>query len=71
MATPTHDTDEQVPTLSPSESRALFDKQARRWLGITGDEFLRRWDAGEFDAIADDPAHPEVMRLAALIPLAR
>ena len=53
------------------EGKQLFDYQARKELGISGDEFLRRWDAGEFDAIADDPDHPEIMELAMLIPFAR
>jgi hypothetical protein len=26
----------------------LFDQAARRYLGISGEEFIRRWDAGEF-----------------------
>lgn len=39
------------------ESRADFDAKAREWLGISGDEFLRRLDAGEYDEILDDPAY--------------
>ena len=33
--------------LSPEEGRKLFDEAAFHWMGITGEEFLRRWDAGE------------------------
>jgi hypothetical protein len=62
---------EQFHTLAPSESRAFFDAQVDCWPGTPGDEFLRAWDTGEFDAIADDPDRPEIMRLAMLIPLAR
>jgi hypothetical protein len=63
--------DETVEPLSPGESRAYFDRLVHEWLGLDSDDFLRRWDSGEFDAIADDPDHPEIMRLAQLIPLAR
>ena len=34
-------------------------------------EFLRRWDAGEYAAVVDDPKHPAIRRLVALIPFAR
>ena len=40
--------------LTRAEGRRLFDRAARRNLGISGDEFLRRWDAGEYrDRIED------------------
>jgi cell division protein FtsB len=57
--------------VSEDESRAMFDERARELLGMSGDEFLRRYDAGEYDGIADDPDHPEIMRLVALVPLGR
>lgn len=57
--------------LTAEEGHRLFDTKAQELLGIPGDEFLRRWDAGEFDAIADDPDHHEIMQLAALIPFGR
>ena len=53
---------------SAEEGRAIFDAAAQRRLGISGDEFLRKWDAGEF---ADDPDRPEVIDVAMLIPLVR
>jgi hypothetical protein len=60
---------EMSPTkeLTLKEGRALLDKQARRYLNMSGDEFVKRWEAGEFD---DDPDRPEVMRLVMLIPFA-
>jgi hypothetical protein len=30
------------------EARELFDRMARFNLSISGDEFMRRWDAGEY-----------------------
>ncbi len=53
--------------LSRDEGRALFDRQARYHLGISGDEFIRAWNAGEFD----DPDRPEVMEVVMLLPFAR
>lgn len=55
--------------LSPEEARALFDREARRLLGIPGTEFLRRWDAGEFDV--DGPDHGKLISLSLLIPFGR
>jgi hypothetical protein len=52
--------------LSPEESRAFFDAKARELLGISGDEFMQRWNAGDYDEIADDPAHSDIMYLAIL-----
>lgn len=54
--------------LSQEEGRAILDRQARHYLGMSGDEFMRAWNAGEFD---DDSDRPEVMRVAMLIGLAR
>lgn len=53
--------------LSREEGAALFDGRVRRWLGMSGTEFLERWDAGEFLG-SDNPA---VMAIATLIPFAR
>lgn len=54
--------------LTAQEARILFDHEARRSLNISGEEFIRAWDAGEFK---DDPDRPEVIRLAMLLPFAR
>jgi len=53
-----------VKILTREEGRKLLDRQARRYLGITGDEFVRRWKKQEFE----DPDRPEVMRVALLLP---
>ena len=55
-----------VRVLTKEEGRALFDRQARSRINMSGEEFLRAWDAGEFD---EDPE--SVMFLAMLIPFAR
>lgn len=51
--------------------RRMLDEQARRLLGISGDEFLRRWEAGEYADRYDDLESPEIRRLARLIRFAR
>jgi hypothetical protein len=57
-----------IQELSLEEGRALLDRQARRYLNISGEEFVQQWHAGAFD---DNPDSPEIMRLAMLLPLAR
>lgn len=52
--------------LTGDEARAEFDRRSRRLLGMSGVEFLRRWDAGELDADDD-----RVAELAFLSPLGR
>jgi hypothetical protein len=51
--------------LSREESRELFDQVARRELGISGDEFVRRWRAGEYEG-RDESGIREVMMLLPL-----
>ena len=50
------------------EGHRLFDHQARRTLGISGEEFLARWDQGDYRQIADAAEARKVHRLAMLIP---
>lgn len=57
--------------LSPEQTRARFDAEARRVMGMGGEEFLRRYDAGDFDRIHDDGEHIEFVGLEMLIPWGR
>jgi hypothetical protein len=57
--------------LTPEEGSALFDREARETLGISGEEFLRRWDAGEYRPIPDTPEGWKIGRLVMMIPFAR
>lgn len=57
--------------LGSDARRELFDERARKLMNISGEEFSRRWDAGEFDDVANDEDHPEVGELAALRSLGR
>ncbi len=54
--------------MTHEEARAFFDGQARAWMGMSGEEFMRAWDAGEFDA---PPERTEVTNVALLLPLVR
>jgi hypothetical protein len=50
------------------EGREIFDQQARLRLGMSGEEFLRRWNAGEYEHTAD-LGEPGVMDVVMLLPL--
>lgn len=54
----------KIKFLTPQEGRELLDRQARRYLGMSGEEFVRKWKAKEFE----DPDRPEIMQVAFLIP---
>ena len=69
-ATPT-DVDSGIRFLDDDEARQQFDRQARRLLGLSGEEFLRRYDAGEYDTDLDDRQSRAVMKLAMLTDLVR
>jgi hypothetical protein len=53
--------------LSNSEGLALLDRQTRKYLSLPAEEFIAKFDAGEFSD--SDDLH--VRRLAVLIPLGR
>lgn len=38
----------EIVELSRQEAEAAFDAVARREMGISGLEFLRRWDSGQY-----------------------
>lgn len=52
--------------ITKAEGVTLLDRQARKYLGMSGQEFSRKYRAGELTY--DD--HPDVVRVAMLIPLA-
>jgi hypothetical protein len=56
--------DIQVIELTCEEGMAILNHQARGRLGMTGDEFLRRWKAGDID----DPDRNDVLMLVLMIP---
>lgn len=61
----------RVVEMSNEEVRALFDKEARRVMGIGGEEFIRRYDSGEYNDIPDDADHIGFWPLVMWVPLVR
>ncbi|MDD4866491.1 MAG: hypothetical protein PHQ28_05005 [Mycobacterium sp.] len=57
-------------TMSADEYDELFDRITQKNMGITGREFLRRWDAGAFEG-ADWDSVPGLRAVAMALPLAR
>lgn len=57
--------------LPPDRAAALFDQESRRIVGISGKEFLTRWDAGEYRDFEDTPEGRELSYLILLIPFGR
>lgn len=60
-----------IDLMTPEEARALFDRRARQLLHISGDEFLRRWDAGEYRPVPDTVEGRKVGELIMMMPFAR
>ena len=50
--------------LSRAAEERLFDRAARHYLGMSGQDFLRKWRAGEFKNPNADPAVRHVAMLA-------
>lgn len=52
---------------SIEEARTVFDSEVEHELGISGDEFLRRWEAGEYGPYAEIPDTPDGWRIRRLV----
>jgi hypothetical protein len=50
--------------VTAAEGRAIIDERARKFLGMSGEEFRHRYEAGELDPRDDD-----VLGVALLLPL--
>lgn len=61
----------EIRYLDDEESPQLFDREARRLMNMTGEEFLRRYDAGEFEAEMDGPRHRQLVEMVMLLPFGR
>ncbi len=57
--------------LSDEEARAHFDRQARRLVGLSGEEFLRRYDRGDYAGIEEDEFGRAVVELSFLVSFGR
>ncbi len=56
----TEQIEQSIHWISDEEAHALFDAEARRVMGMSGEEFLRRYDAGEFDDRLDTSADADL-----------
>jgi hypothetical protein len=54
--------------LTREEARRLFDRQARKYLNMSGEKFVQKWKAGKFNGESDSA---DVLHVAMLLPLAR
>jgi hypothetical protein len=49
----------------------MLDRQTRKYLGISAEEFIERWDSGYYDDPDDRTKNePEIMALGMFIPFA-
>lgn len=55
-----------VKYVSRRQGARILDRQARRYLGMSGEEFVRKYHAGELE----NSHRPEVIRISMLVPLA-
>ena len=56
----------RIGRLSRAAEERLFDRAARRYLGMSGQDFITAWESGTFDA---NPDQSDVMYVAMLLPL--
>lgn len=60
---------DSIEVLSDEEAREIFDRRARRLLGISGEEFLRRYDRGDYHG--QEYEDLAVVSVEMIIPLVR
>ncbi len=64
--------DNEIREISKEEGREMLDAQTRKYLGISADEFIKRWDSGHYGDPDDRTKNgPEIMYIASLLPIAR
>lgn len=61
----------EVVWVSPEEGRRMFDEAAREWAGMSGEEFIRRYEAGEYADMVESEDNRYVVDLVLMIPFAR
>ena len=58
---------EGVQELTVEEGWALLEDRAQHYLNMSAQEFVRKWDAREFE----NPDRSEILRVAMLLPFVR
>jgi hypothetical protein len=62
---------EGVDFFSKEEARAFFEQEVQRLLGISSEEFFRRFDAGEYRDTPDTPEYWHIYHIVMMMPLGR
>jgi hypothetical protein len=68
MGTMTDTINGRIRELTREEGLALLDREAQRSLHMSAEQFIKAWEAGDFD---EDPDRPDVMYVAMLLPFAK
>lgn len=71
MAQQATEDEASVRFFTEAEARAFFEQEVQRLLGISGEEFFRRWDAGEYRDTPDIPENWPIYHLVMMMPLGR
>ena len=58
----------RIRPISAKEARQEFEETAQRSLGMTGEEFVRKWEAGEFGDPDDHPQRSHLWELVWSLP---
>lgn len=56
--------------ITAAQGRRWFDDAVRKYMQMSGEEFLRRWDAGEWHDLYDDSDHWYIGYLVDIRPFA-
>jgi hypothetical protein len=60
----------EVVTMDGQGSADLFDQMAKKYMGISGSDFITKWDRGEFKGVNWDDV-PGLAEVAMALPFAR
>jgi hypothetical protein len=71
MALTIQSTTELASVLPAAEARALFEQEAWRLAGMSAEQFLEKWEAGDYRDLDDTPEGRQIAYLAMLIPFGR
>ncbi len=60
----------KVQITTREQGRKMFDRQARKYFKMSGKEFIRRWEAGEFGD-PENPYRPELVDMVMQLPFVK
>lgn len=60
----------EVVSMGDQGSADLFDQITQTYMGVSGSEFLNRWDNGDFEGVSWDDV-PGLAEVAMALPFAR